>query len=65
MPVATFVDKAATGLPVPALMRRVGQPYLRRDLALTYCARTRRDPDVRVRVLLTRDGRVRAVQPGA
>jgi hypothetical protein len=65
MPVATFVDKAATGLPVPALMRRVGQPYLRRDLAFTYCARTRRDPDVRVRVLLTRDGRVRAVQPGA
>lgn len=63
MRVRTFLAKAATGLPVRALMWRVAQPYLRRDLAFTYCARTRRNHDVRVRVQLTRDGRVRVVQP--
>ena len=64
MRVGAFRTKAASGLPVRALMQRVGQPYLRRGLTFTYCARTRRDPDVRLRVLLTRDGRVRAVQSG-
>ena len=59
--VAVFRDRARIGLPVRALMQRVGQPYLRSGLTFTYCTRTAADPDIRVQVVLDRSGRVAEV----
>ena len=52
--VATFRDRVEPGLTAREVLREVGQPFLRRDLTFTYCARTARDPDVRLRVVLGR-----------
>ena len=46
--VATFRDRVEPGLTARGVLREVGQPFLRRDLTFTYCARTARDPDVRL-----------------
>ncbi|WP_432478247.1 hypothetical protein [Nocardioides sp. GXQ0305] len=45
-----------------AVMAAVGQPYLRRDLSYTYCARAAEDPEVRMVVGLTASGRVADVR---
>ena len=64
MRVAAFRDAADIGLSSRQLLRRVGQPYLRQELTYTYCARSARDPEVRMVVELTRRGRVEAVRRG-
>ena len=63
--VATFRDRVEPGLTARGVLREVGQPFLRRDLTFTYCARTARDPDVRLRVVLAGSGRVEEVRRGA
>ena len=63
--VATFRDRVEPGLTVRGVLRAVGQPYLRRDVTFTYCARTTSDPDVRLRVVLDRSGRVVEVRRGS
>jgi hypothetical protein len=63
--VATFRDRVEPRLTVRGVLRAVGQPYLRRDRTFTYCARTASDPDVRLRVVLDRTGRVVGVRRGS
>jgi hypothetical protein len=62
MRVPAFRDAAEPGITIRTLFRRVGQPYLRRDRAHTFCARTADDPEVRMAVDLDRRGRVVGVR---
>jgi len=61
--VSAFEQIVQPGLTTRQVMRKVGQPFLRRDLTYTYCARGAADREVRMRVELTRSGRVAAVHP--
>jgi hypothetical protein len=62
--VRAFTRAADIGIRARALMRRVGQPWLRLGRELTYCARTPDRPRVLMIVELSRSGKVMAVRRG-
>jgi len=59
-----FRSLVREGMTSREVMDAVGQPFLRRDLDYTYCARTAADPEVRMVVELTSAGRVAGVRRG-
>lgn len=56
--VAAVRDLVHEGMSTRAVMRAVGQPYLRLGRHYTFCARSGSDPDVRMQVTFTRNGTV-------
>lgn len=60
--VKDFTRIVQPGQTVRRVMRKVGQPFLRRDLTYTYCASKGSDREVRMQVELTRSGRVAGVR---
>ena len=59
-----FRSLVRPGMTNREVMAAVGQPYLRRDLAYTFCARTAGDAEVRMVVELSASGRVADVRRG-
>jgi len=62
--VGAFERIVQPGLTAQQVMRTVGQPFLRRNLAYTYCATGSDRREVRMTVQLTPSGRVSAVRRG-
>lgn len=63
--VSVFERIVQPGLTTRQVMRKVGQPFLRRDLTYTYCATSPGDREMRMQVELTPAGRVAGVHRGA
>ena len=60
--VSSFEQIVQPGLTTRQVMAKVGQPFLRRDLTYTYCATDSADREVRMKVQLTKSGRVADVR---